>query len=262
MRVKQKRGNMTTVDYTDELQLKAAGALAYEFGSRFKQEISDEIIAPLRNSLEKVKGFYENILIESTVKQDQTIEILKDRLLSHEAIKTELRQEVERLKEKLKTALQDKDDAQAREGEAMREKIQAEELNQALINEKMQLEKMLTGRGGSSNVIDELKLKIQTLQSRLTEAVNLAEAALEEKTAADKRADLALLIADEAEKKFYEANKSNETLNTQLNFYTQELTTAVTLSESFFSKKTQLEKKLTEFQEQWQKHLANSQDKP
>ena len=73
------------------------------------------------------------------------------------------------------------------------------------------------------------------------------------KETAEERAELALLIADEAEKKFHQANDSNETLNTQLYFYKQELTTAVTLAESFFSEKTRLEKKLAEFQEHWEK---------
>jgi len=253
---------MTTTDYTDEIQLKAAAILANELESRLKQDISDEVIEPLRKSLEKMKEFYEKILRESSAKQNQTIEMLKDRLLSHEAVRTELSQDIEKLKEKLKTTLHDKAETQARAEQALREKVQAEEQHQAFINEKTQIEQALADRGDQSNRNDELKLKIQTLQDQLNEAVNLAEAALKEKTAAEERAELALLIADEAEKKFHQANNSNETLNTQLNFYKDELSTAVTLAESFFSEKTELEKKLAEFQEHWEKHLANSRDKP
>ena len=213
---------MTTNDYTEGLPLKAAEVLVNEIESRLKKDISDEVIEPLRISLEEMKVFYEKILRESNAKQNQTIEMLKDRLLSHEAVRTELSQEIKKLKEELKPALHNKAETQVRVDEAIRG--------------------------------DELKLKIETLQGRLNEAVNLAAAALKEKTAAEERAELALLIADEAEKKFHQANNSNETLNTQLYFYKQELTTAVTLAESFFSEKTRLENKLAEFQEHWEKH--------
>lgn len=212
---------MTTNDYTEELPLKAAEILVNEIESRLKKDISDEVIEPLRKSLEEMKVFYEKILRESSAKQNQTIEMLKDRLLSHEAVRTELSQEIKKLKEELKPGLHDKAETQVRVDEAIRG--------------------------------DELKLKIETLQGQLNEAVYLAEAALKEKTAAEERAELALLIANEAEKKFHQANNSNETLNTQLYFYKQELTTAVTLAESFFSEKTRLEKKLAEFQEHWEK---------
>ena len=213
---------MTTNDYTEGLPLKAAEVLVNEIESRLKKDISDEVIEPLRISLEEMKVFYEKILLESSAKQNQTIEMLKDRLLSHEAVRAELSQEIKKLKEELKPGLHDKVETQVRVDEAIRG--------------------------------DGLKLKIETLQDQLNEAVNLAEAALKEKTAAEERAELALLIADEAEKKFHQANNSNETLNSQLYFYKQGLTTAVTLAESFFSEKTRLEKKLAEFQEHWEKH--------
>lgn len=220
---------MTTTDYTEKLPLKAAEVLINEIENRLKKDIGDEIMEPLRKSLEEMKVFYETTLRESSAKQNQTIEMLQDRLLGLEAIRTELSQEIDKLKKELTTALDDKAEIQARVDEAIRS--------------------------------DNLKLKFETLQDRLNEAVDLAEAALKEKTAAEERAKLALLIADEAEKKFHQANNSNETLNTQLNFYKQELATAVTLAESFLNEKIRLEKKLAEFQEHWGKYLANSQDK-
>lgn len=173
---------MTTYDYTEELPLKAAEALVNVIESRLKKDISDEVRESLRKSLEKMKEFYETTLRESSAKQNQTIEMLKDRLLSYEAVRAEPTQEAARAEEKLKTALQDKDEIQAR--------------------------------------------------------------------------------LDEAEKKFHQTNNSNETLNAQLNFYKDELSTAVTLAESFLSEKTELEKKLAELQEHRENHLANSQDKP
>jgi len=213
---------MTTNNYIEKLPLKAAEVLVNEIESRLKKDISDEVIEPLSKSLEEMKVFYEKILHESSAKHNQTIEMLKDRLLSHEAVRTELSQEIIKLKAELKPALHDKAETRVRVDEAIRG--------------------------------DELKLKIETLQDQLNEAVNLAEAALKEKTAAEERAELALLIADETEKKFHQANNSNATLNSQLYFYKQELTTAVTLAESFFSEKTRLENKLAEFQEHWEKH--------
>lgn len=67
---------------------------------------------------------------------------------------------------------------------------------------EMLKDRLLSQQGAKA----ELHGEITRLEGQLNEAVELAEAVLEEKSISDEKKQIALMIADEAEKKFYPSN--------------------------------------------------------
>lgn len=195
---------MTNEGYNDEPPEKAATALADELERRLKKDIHDEVMEPLHRFLQEIKGFYETALHEAVAEQDRVVEMLKDRLLSQQGAKAELHQEVARLEKELETVLHEKKSAED----------------------------------------EEDNMTIKALQDQLHEAIDLAEAALDEKSISDEKKRIALMIGDEAEKKFHQANNVNRTLNDRLNSYRRELDAAVVLAETFLREKNRLEGRL------------------
>jgi chromosome segregation ATPase len=189
---------MNPDDYLDEISQMAVIALADELEDRLKRDTIDEVKESLGQFLVKVGKSLEEILGETVAKQNQIVKLLNDRLLSSETERTKLGQELERLKEKVNTAL--------------------------------------TEKAGAEKEI---------------------EAAAMGKTEAEKRTEAALLSLAEEEKKLHEANRINELLNAQLTACTEKLADAETLAEKVQSGKTQLEKKLAQVQENWEKYMEH-----
>jgi chromosome segregation ATPase len=201
---------MSDSDYTDDILEKAAASLADELSRHLKSDMYKEVMAPLQNVLISVRKVYESALHDAVTEQDQVVEILKDRLLSQQGAKAELHREIAGLENELETVRE--------QALAFREKKSVED--------------------------DERNITMETLQEHLHEAVDMAEAALEEKNLADEKLQLALAIADETEKKFHQANDINRALMERLSDYRQELEAAVTLMETLLQEKNRLEDRL------------------
>ncbi|MEE8398047.1 MAG: hypothetical protein V3S89_03510, partial [Desulfobacterales bacterium] len=69
---------------------------------------------------------------------------------------------------------------------------------------EMLKDRLISQQGAKAELQEEHNMAIEALREQLHEAIDLAEAALDEKEAADEKKRLALMIADEAEKAFYE----------------------------------------------------------
>ena len=269
-------------DYLDERSQKSVSELARELGDRLKKEIGLEVEDSLGQFLEAIEESPLGILSETGARQNRIFKLLNDRLTGDEAEREILGQEMDRLIETVKTALEERTEAAAvaeqapkekaeseeppseiearptqqsdepnsriltlqddldealrlaekrleekaeaeeRAEQALREKAEHERRIQDLTAAKSEAEQTLARLESQAKESDELKASIRTFESKLDEAVRLAEKRLEEKSeadkrleAAEKRADEALLRAAVAEEKLHEAGKINEKTETK-----------------------------------------------
>lgn len=139
--------------------------------------------------------------------------------------------------------------------EILRETVAKQNQILKLLNDRLLSSE--SARAELGQELERLKEKVNTAQMEKNGAEKEIEAAAMEKTEAEKRTEIALLSLAEEDKKLREANRINEVLNAQLTACTEKLADAEILAEKFQSEKEQLEKKLTQVQENWEKYLEN-----
>jgi len=120
------------------------------------------------------------------------------------------------------------------------EKAEAEKRAKTALSEKAEAEK------GAETALSE--------KAKAEEAV---EAVIKEKEAAEKKADSALDEKTGAEKRLAEATKNIEALSEQITSLKEDLDKSVTIAETAIRERGQLQEKLTQFQENWEKYIAS-----
>ena len=120
------------------------------------------------------------------------------------------------------------------------EKAEAEKQAKTALSEKAEAEK-----------------QTETALSEKAEAEKAVDAAIKEKEAAKKKADGALDEKIETEKRLAKATKNIEALNEQTASLKEDLDKSVTIAETAIRERGQLQEKLTQFQENWEKYVAS-----
>jgi chromosome segregation ATPase len=175
---------------------------------------------------------------------DQKAELLKK---VREAVK-----QVEMDFQETKTATQ----KLLRESEAKQDKI-LDLLNKQmrqLVSEKDEVEKRAKAALSEKA---EAEKQAKAAFSEKAKAEEAVDAAIKEKEAAEKKADSALDEKAEAEKSLAEATKNIEALREQITSLKGDLDKSVTIAETAVRERGQLQEKLTQFQENWEKYIGS-----
>jgi chromosome segregation ATPase len=166
--------------------------------------------------------------------------------------------------EKVETVLNEKAEAEEKTEAARAEKAETEKKAEELSREKTKLEEAVSKlESETADLGSELNKALALAQDHLREKGEVekkVETAINEKVEAEKRAGAALEAKAEAERRLAgfeeEAKRNNEALNMQVESLTEELNKAVSVAETIANEKTQLQQKLAQFQEHWEKHIA------
>ena len=180
----------------------------------------------------------------SVIAADQKVELLKK---VREAVK-----KVEMDFQKKKPATQ----KLLRESEAKQENI-LDLLNKQmrqLVSEKAEAEKRVETALSEKA---EAEKRAETALSEKAEAEKAVDAAIKEKEAAESKVDSALDEKAETEKKLAEAAKNIEALTEQITGLKRDLDKSVTIAETAVRERAQLQEKLNQFQENWEKYIAS-----
>ena len=120
------------------------------------------------------------------------------------------------------------------------EKAEAEKRAKTALSEKAEAEK-----------------RAETALSEKAKAEKAVDAVIKEKEAAERKADGALDEKAEAEKRLAEATKNIEGLNEQIGSLKDDLDKSVTIAETAVRERGELQEKLNQFQENWEKYIAS-----
>ena len=203
-----------------------------EFNTNMALDGKAELLTKMRDAMQRIETDFqakrpatEELLRESQTKQDHILDLLNNRMGQFESEKAALEEEIRGLKEGAEAALAEKEDAEKAAEAARSEKEEAERAAEAARAEKEEAEKAT-----------------EAALSEKEEAARVAEAALGEKA--------------EVEKKLSETDGKIEGLNEQITSLKESLNKSITIAETAVRERNQLQEKLNQFQEHWEKHMA------
>ncbi len=166
--------------------------------------------------------------------------------------KAELLRKVREAVEQVETDFQAKKPAT----EELLQESQAKQSNILdLINDRMrQIESEKAELWGE---LQGLREQADTAVKEKEEAEEKVEAALNDKTDAENKIETLLAEKAETEKRLAETTGNIEALNEQITNLKEDLNKSVTIAETAIREKDQLQEKLNQFQENWEKYMAS-----
>ena len=231
-----------------------------EFNTNMALDGKAELLTKMRDAMQRIETDFqakrpatEELLRESQSKQDHILDLLNNRMGQFESEKAALEEEIRGLKEGAEAALAEKEEAEKAAEAARAEKEEAERAAEAARAEKEE-----AGRAAEAARAEkeEAERAAETARAEKEEAEKATEAALSEKEEAARVAEAALGEKAEVEKKLSETDGKIEGLNEQITSLKESLNKSITIAETAVRERNQLQEKLNQFQEHWEKHMA------
>ena len=110
----------------DDTNRKQVTDFVNNFGNRLRKNFRTDIESSLGHFLDELKIFPEKILRESRSRQDEILEFIEEQTLDGDTETKRQYQKIEALNKALKSAQEEKDDADARAETAVKEKLSSE----------------------------------------------------------------------------------------------------------------------------------------
>jgi chromosome segregation protein len=186
------------------------------------------------------KPAMDEFLRESQGKNDGILDMLKNRMRQVESEKAEIGKEVQGLKEEVKAAQSEKAEI-GKEVQSVKEEVKA------VLSEKAEL-----GRE-----VQRVKEEVKAALNEKDEAVKRSNAIIDEKEAAEEKVRN---LSDEKagmEKKVEEIKRNAEAVASETAALKEELDRSITVAEQAAKERDEVQSKLVQLQENWEKYVAD-----